>query len=213
MILSTKALQITAAAVVAVGIGTAAVLGGTHTKKEATIAAGTELVAALGGEVSTEHSRPGDLVTLRTVQPIRVWDGGEIPAGATIRGTVSAAKGGGRIAGAPELSLRFTELELDGETYPLVAESFHVQGRNDAGRSAEEIGGGAVAGGILGRVVGGKGGTLPGAVVGAAIGTGVALQSEGDELALHTGQLLRVRLTAPVTVKYRESEGSLEPRR
>jgi hypothetical protein len=213
MILSTKGMQITAAAVVAVGIGTAAVLGGTHSRKQATIAAGTELVASLEAEVSTDHSRAGDVVTLRTVQPIRVWDGGEIPAGATVHGTVGEAKGGGRIAGAPELTLRFTELELDGESYPLAAESFHMSGRNDAGKSAAEIGGGAVAGGILGRVVGGKGGTLPGAVVGAAIGTGVAMQSEGDELVLHKGQLIRVRLSAPVTVTYRESEGSLEARR
>jgi outer membrane lipoprotein SlyB len=130
-----------------------------------------------------------------------------------VHGTVSEAKGGGRIAGAPELTLHFTEVELDGESYPIVAESFHVQGRNDAGKSAAEIGGGAVAGGILGRVVGGKGGTLPGAVVGAAIGTGVAMQSEGDQLVLHTGQLLRVRLTAPATVKYRVEESPTELQR
>jgi hypothetical protein len=161
------------------------------------------LVAELRQEVSTERSRPGNDVELRTVAPIRADRGEEIPAGVVIRGSVSDAKQGGRIAGAPELGLRFTEIEVDGERQAVSAEPFHVTGTNDAGKSAAQIGGGAVAGAILGRIVGGKGGTAKGAVVGAALGTGVAVATEGGQLVLPAGQRLRVRLDEPVTVAYR----------
>ena len=198
-----KTLQIAAGAVVAVAAATAVVLGGTRTKKEVTLPQDTELVATLEHEVSTAQSHAGDAIELRTVEAIPVGEDQTIPAGAVIRGSVVTAKSGGRIAGAPELALRFTELEVDGDRHDIATAAFHLTGRNDAAKSAAQIGGGAVAGGLVGRVLGGKGGTVPGAVLGAAIGTGVAIQSQGDELVLPAGQRLRVRLTAPVTVSYR----------
>jgi hypothetical protein len=197
-----KTLQIGAAAVVALGLVTAVVLGGTRMRKEVTLSAGTEIIAGLEHEVSTQRSAVGDGISLLTAEPIDVADGKSIPAGAVIRGTVSAAKRGGRVAGAPELGLSFDELEIDGKHYTIAADPFHVKGRNDALKSAAEIGGGTVVGGVAGRILGGKGGALPGALLGAAIGSGVAIQSEGDELVLPAGQRIRVMLTEPVKVSY-----------
>ena len=202
----TRELRVVIFALLGVGLVSAVVLGRGHEKRTATIPAGTALVAALEREVSTERSRVGDNVELRTVNPIRLGAGVEIPAGVLVRGTVTEAKGGGRIAGAPQLGLRFTEIEVDGDRRTISAQPFHVSGKNDAGKSAVQIGGGAVAGAILGRVVGGKGGTAKGAVVGAAIGTGVAVATEGGHIVLPAGQRLRVRLEDPVTVAYRPHE-------
>src|SRR6266705_3363991 len=183
------------AAVVAIGIAAAVMLGRAGEKKNATIPSGALLVAALEQPVSTDHSRSGDHITLRTVEPIHIAGEATIPAGVTRRGEVTEAKGGGRISGAPEIALRFTELELDGHRYKLSAEPFRVQGKRDAKESALEIGGGAVVGGVL------RG--AKGAIVGAAIGTGVAVATEGDQLRLAAGQRLRIRLTQPVTVQFR----------
>lgn len=207
MAVPTQGLRVAIFALLGVGLVSAVVLGRGHTKRTAKIPAGTALVAALERGVSTERSRVGDNVELRTVNPIRLAGGVEIPAGVLIRGTVTEAKGGGRIAGAPQLGLRFTEIEVDGERQPISAQPFHVSGKSDAGKSAAQIGGGAVAGAILGRVVGGKGGTAKGAVVGAAVGTGVAVATEGGHIVLPAGQRLRVRLEDPVTVAYRPHEG------
>ncbi len=181
------------AAVVAIGIAAAVMLGRAGEKKNATIPSGALLVAALEQPVSTDHSRSGDHITLRTVEPIHLAGEATIPAGVTLRGEVTEAKGGGRITGAPEIALRFTELELDGHRYQLSAEPFRVQGKSDAKESALEIGGGAVVGGVLRGV--------KGAVVGAVIGTGVAVATKGDQLTLGAGQHLRIRLTQPVTVQ------------
>jgi hypothetical protein len=128
-----------------------------------------------------------------------------IPAGAVVRGEVTHAKGGGRIAGAPELTLRFTELEAGGERYLIDSRPFRIRGKSDAVESAVEIGGGAVAGGILGGVLGGGKGALGGAVAGAAIGTGVAIATDGDDLVLPAGTRLKIELAAPLTVTYRTS--------
>ena len=106
-------LMILVGAVVSFGAVTAVVLGGTRTREEATVPAGAELVAALEQDVSTARSHPGDAIALRTIEPIPVAPNEEIPAGAVIHGSVAEARSGGRVAGAPELSLRFTELEVD----------------------------------------------------------------------------------------------------
>jgi len=181
-------------AVVGVGIGGAVLLGRSHEQRSATLPAGTEIVGALTHAISTEQSGVGDPVELRTVEPIALNDD-VIAEGATLRGTVTHVKGGGRIAGAPELAVQFTDLVVDGQTYSISASTFQVKGNDDAKKSALEIGGGAVVGGVL------KG--VKGAVVGAAIGTGVAVATKGDQLTLASGQHVRVRLTQPVTVQYR----------
>jgi hypothetical protein len=175
----------------------------TGARREATLPAGTVIVAALDGTVSTKESRVGDAIRLETTEPVRLDDETVVPAGAQIHGEVTHTKDGGRIAGAPELTLRFTELEADGERYRMDAQPFRVRGKGDAIESAAQIGGGAVAGGILGGVLGGGSGAVKGAVAGAAIGTGVAIATDGDDLVLPTGVKLKIELTAPLAVTYR----------
>jgi len=180
---------------------------------EATLPAGSVLIAALDHTVSTRSSEVGHEVRLETVEAIRLDQDAVLPAGAVIRGEVTHTKGGGRVAGAPELTLRFTELEVDGETYRIEAQPFRVRGKNDALESAAEIGGGAVVGGVVGGVLGGGSGALKGAVVGGAIGTGVAIATDGDDLTLPVGQQLRIRLAEPVTVAVKRRTGEDDARR
>lgn len=189
--------------------GAAAIFGGGGEARQVTIPAGTTLIASLEHSVSTENGEVGDGIVLHTTEPVTLGDD-VIPAGMTIRGEVTHVKGGGRIAGAPELTLRFTELEVNGETHGLSADPFRIRGRSDAGESAKEIGGGAVAGGIVGGVLGGGKGALKGAAAGAVIGTGVAVATDGDDLTLPAGQTLRVRVAGPVEVTYVPEHGEHE---
>jgi hypothetical protein len=96
--------------------------------------------------------------------------------------------------------MRFTQLELNGKSYPVEAEPFRVSGKSDAAESAAEIGGGAVVGGVIGAIAGSA---VKGAVVGAVLGTGVAIATDGNEIVLPVGQRLRVTLREPVTVRYK----------
>jgi hypothetical protein len=191
------------AAVVGVGIIAAVMLGRAGERKTATIPSGALLVGTLEQQVSTDRSSVGDHITLRTVDPIRVGDQMTIPEGLTLRGEITQVKGGGRIAGAPELALRFTALEIDGHDYQVSTEPFRVTGKSNATESALQIGGGAVVGGVLDGA--------KGAVVGAAIGTGVAVATKGDQLTLSAGQRLRIRLTQPLEVQFRPRSEAENP--
>ncbi|MCL4865986.1 MAG: hypothetical protein KJZ47_08845, partial [Gemmatimonadales bacterium] len=86
---------------------------------DATIPAGTTLVASLQGTISTENGEAGTPIRLELVEDLSLGDGLVIPAGASIRGEVTHSKGGGRVAGAPELTLRFNELSIEGSEYPI----------------------------------------------------------------------------------------------
>lgn len=164
---------------------------------EVSIPAGTTIVAALESTVSTEKADVGDRVALRIAEPIAVGDA-LVPEGGRIQGEVTHAKGGGRIAGAPELTLRFTRITLNGAEYPLGADPFRVKGKSHADESALQIGGGTVVGGVVGAIAGDP---VKGAVVGAVIGTGVAVATKGDQLVLPAGQKLRLRTSESLTVR------------
>ena len=145
-----------------------------------TLPAGTVLVAALEHSISTVDAHAGDQVELRTVHPVRLPDGGEVPVGAIIRGQVAHVQSG-RGRTAPELLLRFTTIDIARDRYAIASVSFRVRGRRPPRASPALARGSA----------------------GVALGTGGAVASDGRELVLPAGRRLSVRLTAPATVRYR----------
>jgi len=186
--------------VAAVGVVMAAVVSRSGLRT-GTIPAGTRLVGALQSSISTETSKVGERVKLVTTTPIKLAEKDSLPAGAAILGEVTHSEGGGRIAGAPELTLRFTRLETAARSYNLSAEPFRVRGKNDAAESAAEIGGGAVVGGVVGAIAGH---TVEGVVIGAVLGTGVAVATKGHQIVLPAGQKLRVTVLQPISVSYKK---------
>lgn len=177
---------------------TAATLSSSNAKT-ATIPAGTRLVGSLDRTISTERTDAGAPVQLETTAPLRLSEDVIIPAGVTIHGEVTHSEGGGRISGAPELTLRFSRLSLDGRDYRIAADPWRVKGKSDTKESIAEIAGGAVVGGVIGAVAGS---VTKGAIIGGILGTGVAVVTKGNQIVLPAGQRLRIRLAEPVTVRY-----------
>ena len=193
-------------AVLVIGAVAVAVATGGGTRMiEVTIPAGTTMVAALKNTVSTENGQAGTPIRLETVEGMTLGEGLVLPAGTEIRGEVTHSKGGGRVAGAPELTLRFNEMTVEGTDHRISADPFRLRGRNDAVQSAAMIGGGGIVGGVVGAVTGA--GVVEGAVVGAVLGTGVAIATKGDQLVVSSGQKLRIRLSEPVVVKLAKQGG------
>lgn len=186
-------------AVVGVGALAATAVTRSSNMRTAIIPAGTRLIGALDHTISTEKTDAGDLVRLETTEPIQLSADVIVPAGITIHGEVTRSEGGGRISGAPELTLRFSRLSLEGTNYDISADPWRVKGKSDTKESIAEIGGGVIAGGIIGAVAGSA---AKGAVIGGVLGTGVAIATKGNQIVLPAGQKLRVRLAEPVTVKY-----------
>ena len=162
-----------------------------------TIPAGTQIVGTLDQTVSTGHSRVGDAVSITSTEPIKA-ESATIQSGVRVRGELTTVKSGGRLGGEPRLSIRFNQLEVDGQRYSIATESFRVEGKSAKGETAKEIGGGAVVGGVIGAIAGN---TVKGVVIGAVLGTGVAVATKGHEVELPAGQRLRVTLRESVAVR------------
>ena len=121
-----------------------------------------------------------------------------IPAGSVVRGYVSSVSPAGKIDRSGSMTLAFDELSVKSRNYEIkgmASQAFESGGiREEAGTVG--------AGGAVGAIVGGLIGGLRGAVIGAAVGAGgVIAATEGKDVRLPAGTILRVRLDAPVRVR------------
>jgi len=119
-----------------------------------------------------------------------------VPAGATVRGYVSAVNAAGKIDRRGSLTLSFDEIRIGNRSYRVRAS---VVQAIDAkiGEDAKRIGAGAVVGAILGGIFGGGKGALVGVLVG---GGGTMAATEGSDVNLPAGTILRIRLDEPLQV-------------
>src|SRR6185295_4117623 len=120
-----------------------------------------------------------------------------VPAGSTIRGIVSSVDPAGRVDRTGKLTLSFDKITVNGQDHALKAQAtkaFESGGIKDEGVKA---GAGGAVGGIIGGIIGGVKGALIGAVVGAG---GVIAATEGKDVDLPAGTILRLRLDTPVDI-------------
>ena len=151
--------------------------------------------------VSSELARVEDKVDARVTRDVRVSDRIAIPAGSTVRGSVTEVDRGGRMKGKARLAIRFHTIVLaDGTEVPLKTDPVVREGQSPAGESAAKVGGAAIGGAILGAILGGGKGAAIGAATGAAGGTAAAMSNDRNPATLTAGSTVTVRMQAPVTV-------------
>jgi hypothetical protein len=151
--------------------------------------------------VSSELARVEDKVDARVTRDVRVSDRIAIPAGSTVRGSVTEVDRGGRMKGKARLAIRFHTVVLaDGTELPLKTDPVVREGQSPAGESAAKVGGAAIGGAILGAILGGGKGAAIGAATGAAGGTAAAMTNDRNPATLTAGTTVTVRMQAPVTV-------------
>ena len=175
--------------------------------EQLTAATGTSFNVRLDQELSTRNSAAGDLFTVTTLAPL--MDGGKVvvPAGTKIRGEVTVARASGNSGENAELRVRFDDLTVEGQSYPVAltitqAANVVTKGRDDTGDKALKIGGGAAAGALVGQLIGkNTTATLIGAAVGAAAGTGLQMTQEDVDAFIPEGSEMTVRLDEPLTVR------------
>src|SRR5690606_9982156 len=117
--------------------------------------------------------------------------------GAVMRGVVTAVEPATRTNRTARLTVSFDQVSFGGRSYPLratVLEAIQGEGiRGEVGRA----GAGAGVGAVIGGIIGGVRGALLGAVIG---GGGTIAATEGKEVDLPQGTILRVRLDSPLEV-------------
>ncbi|HKC55166.1 MAG TPA: hypothetical protein VKC35_03545 [Vicinamibacterales bacterium] len=162
------------------------------------VPAGQELDVRLGTTLSSKTAKVEQRFQTTTVADLMQNGNVLIPAGSTVRGVVSAVDPADRLHRAGSLTLSFDELTVRGRSYAtraMATNVFESGGiREEAGTAGIGAGAGAVVGGILGG--------LKGAILGAVIGAGGAIAAtEGKDIDLPAGSIVRIRLDQPVTVR------------
>lgn len=160
---------------------------------------GQELDVRLQARLSSETAQVEQRFEATTVADIRQDGRVLIPAGSMVRGVVSSVDPAGRVLDRKgKMTLSFDQITVNGRTHDLRAQATSVF---ESGGVREEVGT-AGAGAGVGAVVGGIIGGVKGAVLGAVIGAGGAIAAtEGKDIELPAGSIVRIRLDSPITVR------------
>jgi hypothetical protein len=161
------------------------------------VPAGTELDFRLERALSSDTARVEDRFEATTAVDLRENGRVLIPAGSRVRGVVAAVKNAGRVERKGELQLTFDQITVNGRSYPMratVVEALEAGGYRE---DAEKIGAGAAVGAILGGILGGVKGAITGILIG---GGGVVAATEGEDVNLAPGTVLRVRLDQDLNI-------------
>ena len=120
-----------------------------------------------------------------------------IPAGSVMRGVVTAVEPATRTNRTARMTVSFDQVTVNGRAYPMrgtVTQA--IEGEGIKGETAR-IGTGAGVGAIIGGILGGFKGALAGILIG---GGGTIAATEGKEVDLPQGSVLRVRIDSPVQI-------------
>jgi hypothetical protein len=168
---------------------------------------GTQLVASLNENLTTESARQNQRFTMTVRSP------GQFE-GARIEGYVASINRGGRVTGRSEMSLDFDTIRLrDGRSYRFagILESVRtsngeivnvdnegaVRDSDQTNKTVTRTAIGSAVGAIIGAIAGGGKGAAIGAVVGATAGAGSVYVQGPNDLELYPGTEVTVRSTGP----------------
>ncbi|HET9269379.1 MAG TPA: hypothetical protein VFO31_14495 [Vicinamibacterales bacterium] len=159
------------------------------------IPANTELDARLSNILDSGTAMVEDRFEATTAADLVIDGRTIVPAGSIMRGVVSSVQPAGRLKRKAEMTVTFDQITINGRSYPIrgtVTQAIEGEGvKGDLPRAGVGAGVGAIIGGILGGFKGAMAGILIG-------GGGTIAATEGKEVVLPQGTVLRVRIEAPV---------------
>jgi hypothetical protein len=162
------------------------------------IPVGSEFDVRLQTALSSSTAQVEDRFEATTLVDYREGDRVIVPAGSVVRGVISSVKKAGRLERTGSLTLAFDRITIGTRSYPIratVTDALESEGiRGDAGK----IGAGAGVGAVIGAILGGAKGALAGILIG---GGGTIAATEGKDVELMPGTVLRVRLDSGLNVR------------
>jgi TolA-binding protein len=167
---------------------------GRRTTGASVIPVGQELDVRLQDTLSSDRNQVEDRFTATTVVDLEVDGRVLIPAGSEMRGVISSVHPAGRVDRKGSMTVSFDELTINNRSYPMrgtVTQAIESEGVRG---EAAKIGTGAGVGAIIGGILGGFKGAMAGILIG---GGGVVAATEGKDVELPAGTILRVSLDAP----------------
>jgi hypothetical protein len=161
------------------------------------IPVGTEFDVRLQSMLTSRTAQVEDRFEATTMVDVMQGNRVIVPAGSVMRGVVSSVNKATRLERKGSLTVAFDRVTINGRDYPIRATV--TQALESEGISGEKakIGAGAGVGAIIGGILGGFKGALAGILIG---GGGTIAATEGKDVELPAGTVLRVRLDSPLVV-------------
>lgn len=170
-------------------------IGSVQSRGGPEIPSGSEVDVRLVTSLTSDTAQVEDRVEATTM--IDLYRGNEllVPAGSTLTGWVTSVDRASRTDRKGTLTIEFNRLNVKGRTYETrayVTQALESEGiKGEAGR----IGAGSAVGAIIGGILGGVKGAVAGILIG---GGGVIAATEGKDVHLPEGTVLRVRFDSAV---------------
>jgi hypothetical protein len=170
----------------------------TNSRGTGAIPVGQEIDVRLQSELSSDTAQVEQRFEATTVADLYRGSDVLIPAGSAVRGVISSVDKATRTDRKGALTVSFDQITIRGRNYPMrgtVTEAIESSGiKGEAGR----IGAGAGVGAIIGGILGGVKGALLGVLIG---GGGTIAATEGNDVELPVGTVLRVRLDTALNLR------------
>ena len=159
------------------------------------IPSGTELDVRLQNTLNSGTAQVEDRFEATTLNDLIVDGRVSIPAGSVMRGVITSVEPATRTNRTAKMAVSFDQVTVNGRAYPIrgtVTQAIEGEGvKGDLPKAGVGAGVGAIIGGILGGFKGAMAGILIG-------GGGTIAATEGKEVQLPQGTVLRVRIESPV---------------
>jgi hypothetical protein len=179
------------------GSGGASNSGSSRTSQSG-IPVGQEIDVRIQSELTSDTAQVEDRFEATTIVDLYQGERVLIPAGSVMRGIVSSVNRASRTDRKGSLTVAFDQVTVRGRTYPMrgtVTQAIESEGiRGEVGR----IGAGSAVGAIIGGIIGGVKGALIGVLIG---GGGTMVATEGKDVTLPPGTILRVRMDSPPEIR------------
>ena len=163
------------------------------------IPVGTEFDVRLQNPLTSKTAQVEERFDATTMVDLRDERGRVmVPAGSVMRGVISSVHPASRMERKGSMTVAFDRVTINGRAYPIRATVSQALESEGIMGEKEKIGIGAGAGAILGAILGGAKGALAGILIG---GGGTIAATEGKDVELPSGTVLRVRMDAPLTLR------------
>ncbi|MGH9371828.1 MAG: hypothetical protein ACRD15_09895 [Vicinamibacterales bacterium] len=159
---------------------------------------GQEIDVRLQGALSSATATTEQRFQTTTVVDITQDNAVLVPAGSVVRGVVSGVKAAGNIDRTGSLTLAFDQIVVKGREFPIRAMATQAFESGGIREEARTVGTAGAVGAIVGGIIRG----LRGALIGAAVGSGgVIAATEGKNVELPAGTIIRIRLDSPARIR------------
>ena len=161
------------------------------------IPVGTEIDVRLQNTLNSGTNQVEDRFEATTLVDVGVNSRVVIPAGSLMRGVITQVEPATRTNRTARMTVSFDQVTVNGQAYAIrgtVTQA--IEGSGIKGETAR-IGTGAGVGAVIGGLLGGFKGALAGILIG---GGGTIAATEGKEVQVPQGSVLRVRLDSPAYI-------------